>query len=63
MSTKQSQCFICSGAHFLQTVVKKFDDLSNVNQEMEDKTLDNVVLVLAQLYNFKVLILSAVLGF
>lgn len=42
------------GAHFLQVVIKKFDDLTTSQQEIEDKTLDNVVMVLAQLYNFKV---------
>ncbi|CAG9763214.1 unnamed protein product [Ceutorhynchus assimilis] len=39
------------GAHFLQTIIKKFDTLSKLTQE--DKSLDNVVNILAQLYNFK----------
>nr|XP_022910395.1 nucleolar MIF4G domain-containing protein 1 homolog isoform X2 [Onthophagus taurus] len=42
------------GAHFLQEIVKLFDDLFNSPQEVEDKTLDNVVIIIAQLYNFKV---------
>lgn len=41
------------GAHFLQTVAKKFDMLCS-SEEMEDKTLDNIVNILSQLYNFKV---------
>lgn len=46
--------YILSGAHFLQTIIKKFDTLSKSNQKIEDKSLDNTVNILAQLYNFKV---------
>ncbi|XP_066254134.1 nucleolar MIF4G domain-containing protein 1 homolog [Euwallacea similis] len=42
------------GAHFLQTIAKCFDNLTKSDQNVENKTLDNVVNVLAQLYNFKV---------
>lgn len=42
------------GAHFLQACVKKFNDLFNNFQEVEDKTQDNIVNVIAQLYNFQV---------
>ncbi|EEZ99092.1 nucleolar MIF4G domain-containing protein 1 [Tribolium castaneum] len=40
------------GAHFLQTIVKMFDDYLK-KSNVEDKKLDNVVVILAQLYNFK----------
>ncbi|XP_044257980.1 nucleolar MIF4G domain-containing protein 1 [Tribolium madens] len=40
------------GAHFLQTIVKLFDEhLKSPN--VENKKLDNVIIILAQLYNFK----------
>uniref|UniRef100_A0A1B6CQN6 MI domain-containing protein n=1 Tax=Clastoptera arizonana TaxID=38151 RepID=A0A1B6CQN6_9HEMI len=42
------------GAHFLQTTVKKFDELFNENCTVQDKGLDNTVLILSHLYNFKV---------
>lgn len=42
------------GAHFLQTVIKHFSDLLETYQDVENKTLDNIVLIIAQLYNFKV---------
>ncbi|XP_017771017.1 PREDICTED: nucleolar MIF4G domain-containing protein 1 homolog [Nicrophorus vespilloides] len=42
------------GAHFLQSVIKKFDELFNEDIPVEDKRLDNVVNIIAQLYNFKV---------
>ncbi|KAL1497289.1 hypothetical protein ABEB36_008279 [Hypothenemus hampei] len=42
------------GAHFLQSVIKKFSDFIKISQNIEDKSLDNIVNVLAQLYNFKV---------
>lgn len=45
-------CFL--GAYFLQTVIKTFDKCLKSTQRVEDKTLDNTVNVLAQLYNFKV---------
>lgn len=44
------------GAHFLQTIAKKFDILTNSEQLVEDKTLNNVVNIMAQLYNYKVYI-------
>lgn len=42
------------GAHFLQSTVKKFQDIFDRDVKMEDKTLDNLTNILAQLYNFKV---------
>ncbi|KAJ8911639.1 hypothetical protein NQ315_005984 [Exocentrus adspersus] len=41
------------GAHFLQCVVKKFDEFLDANHEVENKKLDNVVNIISQLYNFK----------
>ncbi|KAJ8931819.1 hypothetical protein NQ314_015215 [Rhamnusium bicolor] len=41
------------GAHFLQSIIKKFDEYVNVNQDVENKTLDNIVNIVSQLYNFK----------
>ncbi|KAF5270160.1 hypothetical protein FQR65_LT05640 [Abscondita terminalis] len=43
------------GAHFLQTAVKKFDVLFKEEQSGENKMLGNIVLVIAQLYNFKII--------
>ncbi|PSN29484.1 hypothetical protein C0J52_23722 [Blattella germanica] len=42
------------GAHILQTLVKKFDEQRQLEQEIENKELDNIVLILSHLYNFKV---------
>ncbi|KAJ9584417.1 hypothetical protein L9F63_021237 [Diploptera punctata] len=42
------------GAHVLQTLVKKFNEILQVQQEIENKELDNIVLILSYLYNFKV---------
>lgn len=42
------------GAHFLQTLVKRFDGLYKGTERVEDKTMDNVVNIICQLYNFKV---------
>lgn len=42
------------GAHFLLTFVKKFDEMLKISQDVEDKQLDNLVLMLSHLYNFKV---------
>lgn len=42
------------GAHFLQNMMKKFQDLLASSPEVEDKEIDNVVLILSHLYNFKV---------
>lgn len=41
------------GAHFLQTIVKKFDEYHKDGHPVENKMLDNTVNVIAQLYNFK----------
>ncbi|KAK9883543.1 hypothetical protein WA026_001718 [Henosepilachna vigintioctopunctata] len=41
------------GAHFLQTIVSKFSNNLNIEVPVEDKNFDNIVMVLAQLYNFK----------
>lgn len=42
------------GAHFLLTFIKKFDEMLKVQHTVEDKQLDNLVLLLSHLYNFKV---------
>ncbi|XP_018561750.1 nucleolar MIF4G domain-containing protein 1 homolog [Anoplophora glabripennis] len=41
------------GAHFLQSVVKKFEEFVNANHDVENKKLDNIVNIISQLYNFK----------
>ncbi|XP_043254608.1 nucleolar MIF4G domain-containing protein 1 homolog [Colletes gigas] len=42
------------GAHFLETLVKKFVKTMEVPQDVENKELDNVILMISHLYNFKV---------
>ncbi|XP_046821274.1 nucleolar MIF4G domain-containing protein 1 homolog [Vespa crabro] len=42
------------GAHFLLTFSKKFDEMLKAQHTVEDKQLDNLVLLLSHLYNFKV---------
>ncbi|XP_045478475.1 nucleolar MIF4G domain-containing protein 1 homolog [Harmonia axyridis] len=42
------------GAHFLQLFVSMFNEKMKNVTEVQDKTLDNIVIALAQLYNFKV---------
>lgn len=42
------------GANFLLNVVKRFDELLKIDQEVENKQLDNTVHIIAELYNFKV---------
>ncbi|KAI4494305.1 hypothetical protein M0802_008988 [Mischocyttarus mexicanus] len=42
------------GAHFLLTFVKMFDDMLKEQHTVEDKRLDNLILLLSHLYNFKV---------
>ncbi|XP_031844165.1 nucleolar MIF4G domain-containing protein 1 homolog [Nomia melanderi] len=42
------------GAHFLEKLVKKFIEIMDVSQNVEDKELDNVILMISHLYNFKV---------
>ncbi|XP_015600311.1 nucleolar MIF4G domain-containing protein 1 [Cephus cinctus] len=42
------------GAHFLLTIVKEFDKMLKIPQEVDNKELDNVILMIAHLYNFKV---------
>lgn len=45
------------GAHFLQTLNDKFIQMINIgieNYAVEDKTLDNVLLILCHMYTFKV---------
>ncbi|XP_057660604.1 nucleolar MIF4G domain-containing protein 1 homolog [Diorhabda carinulata] len=41
------------GAHFLQRVIKKFDESFRRDDEVENKTLDNIICIISQLYNFK----------
>ena len=42
------------GAHFLLTVVKKLDEMMKTPQEVENKEMDNIILIISHLYNFKV---------
>ncbi|XP_054007789.1 nucleolar MIF4G domain-containing protein 1 homolog [Hylaeus anthracinus] len=42
------------GAHFLEKLVKKFVETMEATQDVENKELDNVILMIAHLYNFKV---------
>ncbi|CAH0694798.1 unnamed protein product [Spodoptera exigua] len=42
------------GAHFLQELSKRFDDMMQTPQPVGDKTLDNLVACLAHLYSFKI---------
>ncbi|KAK9754512.1 NUDIX domain [Popillia japonica] len=42
------------GAHFLHAVVRQFNELFDSEQEVENKSLDNTIGVIAQLYNFKI---------
>lgn len=41
------------GAHFLQSVIKGFDEFMNADHEVENKKLDNIINITSQLYNFK----------
>lgn len=45
------------GAHFLLTVVKKFHQMLNEYHCVENKELDNIILIISHLYNFKVKLL------
>lgn len=42
------------GAHFLQTLATRFDDMMLRPEPLADKKLDNLVSCLAHLYSFKV---------
>lgn len=42
------------GAHFILSVVKRFMNLMEEHQEVENKELDNIVLMISNLYNFQV---------
>ncbi|KAL1123123.1 hypothetical protein AAG570_002211 [Ranatra chinensis] len=42
------------GAHLLQNVVKKFDQLTKEDQRIENKVIDNVLLIIVHLYTFRV---------
>ncbi|XP_041982193.1 nucleolar MIF4G domain-containing protein 1 isoform X2 [Aricia agestis] len=53
------------GAHFLEHLCRKFDEMMQSRQPMEDKRLDNLVACLAYLYSFKIyhpLLLYDILG-
>lgn len=43
------------GAHFLLTVVKKLHQMLNESHSVENKELDNIILMISHLYNFKVI--------
>ena len=42
------------GAQFLENFVTKFHEVQQSNPDIENKQLDNLTHVLAQMYNFKV---------
>ncbi|XP_014478032.1 PREDICTED: nucleolar MIF4G domain-containing protein 1 [Dinoponera quadriceps] len=42
------------GAHFLLTVVKKLHHMLKESYSVENKELDNIILIISHLYNFKV---------
>lgn len=42
------------GAHFLLSLVKEFEKMLKESPEVENKELDNVILMISHLYNFKV---------
>ncbi|KAL6264325.1 hypothetical protein P5V15_004434 [Pogonomyrmex californicus] len=42
------------GAHFLMTIVKKFSQMLEESHSVENKELDNIILMISHLYNFKV---------
>ncbi|KAL7306624.1 hypothetical protein TKK_0001305 [Trichogramma kaykai] len=42
------------GSHFIMVLVKQFSEMIKENQDVEDKQLDNLVLMICHLYNFKV---------
>lgn len=42
------------GAHFLLTVVKKLYYMLEESHSVENKELDNIILMISHLYNFKV---------
>jgi hypothetical protein len=46
--------FLFPGAHTLQVFVKKFHEHYQLKEEVENKQLDNIILMLSHLYNFKV---------
>lgn len=45
---------MCLGAHILQLFVEELDKLLKKCLTVEDKRIDNVIVLLCQLYNFKV---------
>ncbi|XP_015512025.2 nucleolar MIF4G domain-containing protein 1 isoform X1 [Neodiprion lecontei] len=42
------------GAHFLLSLIKEFDEMLKSSPEVENKELDNIILMISHLYNFKV---------
>lgn len=42
------------GAHFLLSLVKRLDEMMKTPQDVENKELDNIILMISHLYNFKV---------
>jgi len=42
------------GAHFLLTIVKKLHHMLEESHCIENKALDNIILMISHLYNFKV---------
>lgn len=42
------------GAHFLLTIVRKLHQMLEESHYVENKELDNLILIMSHLYNFKV---------
>lgn len=51
------------GAHFLLTIVKKLHHMLEESHWIENKELDNIILMVSHLYNFKVKIIMLVFLF
>jgi nucleolar MIF4G domain-containing protein 1 len=43
------------GAHFIMTFIKKYNEMIIKPQEVQNKELDNICLMISHLYNFKVI--------
>lgn len=44
------------GAHFIMVLIRKFNEMMGQGQSVENKELDNLVSMICNLYNFKVIL-------
>lgn len=51
------------GAHFLLTIVRKLHQMLDESHCVENKELDNLVLMISHLYNFKVRLFLVIFSF